>query len=120
MTVNVPVAAALPADSVNALVVMAGLGMNEAVTPLGKPEADRLTLPLNPFMGVTVIVVVAPVPCAMLKLPVAAERPKSAEGTTVTPTVVVAVKLPDVPATVTEKVPLLAVALAVMVSTVLL
>jgi hypothetical protein len=27
------------------------LGEKEAVTPAGKPEADNLTLPVNPFSG---------------------------------------------------------------------
>src|SRR5882762_1266834 len=48
VTVTVPVVAAVPAVSVNVLVVVAGLGLNDAVTPLGRPEADKLTLPLKP------------------------------------------------------------------------
>jgi len=31
-----------------------GLGLNDALTPLGRPETDKLTLPLKPFSGVTV------------------------------------------------------------------
>jgi len=42
------------------LVVLAGL--NDAVTPDGRPEADKLTLPLKPFVGLTVIVSVALAP----------------------------------------------------------
>ncbi len=49
VTVTVPVAAVLLADSVNVLVLAVLLGLNDAVTPLGKPDADRLTLPLKPF-----------------------------------------------------------------------
>ena len=33
-----------------------GFGLKEAVTPPGKPEAVKMTLPLKPFCGVTVIV----------------------------------------------------------------
>jgi len=33
-------------------------GANDAVTPAGKPDADRLTLPVNPFSGLTVMVLV--------------------------------------------------------------
>ena len=62
VTVNVPVVVAVPAESVNVLVVVVGFGANEAVTPAGRPEADRFMLPAKPFCGVTVIVLVAPVP----------------------------------------------------------
>jgi len=51
VTVYCPVAAVLPAVSVNVLVDAAGFGENEAVTPLGKPEAARFTLPLKPYCG---------------------------------------------------------------------
>lgn len=49
VTVTVPTAAALLAVSVNVLAVLAGFGLNDAVTPLGKPDADKVTLPLKPF-----------------------------------------------------------------------
>ena len=62
VTVNVPVAAEGPAESVSVLVVALVSGMKDAVTPLGKPEAARFTLALKPFSGLTVIVLVAPVP----------------------------------------------------------
>jgi hypothetical protein len=64
----------LPVASVNVLVVVAGFGLNDAVTPLGRPEADKPTLPLNPFCGVTVIVLVPLVPCVMLRMLGAADR----------------------------------------------
>jgi hypothetical protein len=62
------------AASVNVLVAVAGLGLNDAVTPLGRPDADRPTLPLKPFCGVTVTVLVPLAPCMMLRLPGDAER----------------------------------------------
>ena len=68
VTVTVPVVAALPAVSVNVLVVVVGLGLNDAVTPLGRPEADKLTLPLKPFCGVTLIALVPLPPCVIVKL----------------------------------------------------
>ncbi len=71
---DVPVVAALVAASVNALVMVAGFGLNDALTPLGRPEADKLTLPLKPFCGVTVIVLVPVLPCMMLRLLGDAER----------------------------------------------
>lgn len=56
VTANGPVAAVLLAVSVNVLYTLqkvgervTGFGEKEAVTPLGKPETDRLTSPLNPF-----------------------------------------------------------------------
>jgi hypothetical protein len=74
VVVTVPMVAALLAASVIVLVVVAGLGLNDAVTPLGSPDADKLTLPLKPFSGVTVIVLVPLVPCVMLRLVGDAER----------------------------------------------
>lgn len=49
VTVTVPVLAVLLAVSVNVLVVIAGFALKAAVTPLGSPVADKLTLPLKPF-----------------------------------------------------------------------
>ena len=49
VTVTGPVAAMLLAASVNVLVVVVLPGLNDAVTPLGRPDADRVTLPLKPF-----------------------------------------------------------------------
>ncbi len=49
VTVAVPTAAVLLAVRVSALVLVVLLGLNEAVTPEGRPEAERLTLPLKPF-----------------------------------------------------------------------
>ena len=62
LMVNVPVAAEGPADRVSVLLAVVGLGMKDAVTPLGKPEAVRFTAALKPFNGLTLMVLVAPVP----------------------------------------------------------
>jgi len=48
VTVAVPGVAALPAASVRTLVPVVGFGANDAVTPLGRPDAARFTLPVNP------------------------------------------------------------------------
>jgi hypothetical protein len=58
--VTVAVWEAVPPATVNVstLVVVVGLGENPAVTPLGSPEADSVTLPANPPPGITVIVLV--------------------------------------------------------------
>jgi len=68
VAVTVPVVAAPLTASVNVLVVELGLGLNEALTPLGSPDADKLTPPLKPFWGVTVIVLVPIPPWIMLTL----------------------------------------------------
>ena len=65
---TVPVAAVLLAVSVNVLVLAVLLGLNDAVTPLGRPDADRLTLLLKPFCGVTVMVLVPAAPCRIARL----------------------------------------------------
>ncbi len=74
VTVIVPVVAVLLAVSVNVLVLAVLLGLNDAVTPAGRPDADKLTLLLKPFCGVTVMVLVPLVPCTIVKLFGDAER----------------------------------------------
>ena len=74
VTVAVAAVAVLLAVSVSVLVAVAGFGLNEAVTPLGRPDADKVTLPLKPFWGVTVIVLVPLAPCIRVKLLGDAER----------------------------------------------
>ena len=61
VTVAAPVVAVALAVKVSVLVVVVGLGLKAAVTPVGRPDAARATLPLNPFTGVTVMVLVPPV-----------------------------------------------------------
>ena len=68
VTVAVPVAAVGLAVKVNVLVPVVLLGLNDAVTPLSRPEADKLTLPLKPFCGVIVMALVPLAPCRMVKL----------------------------------------------------
>jgi len=74
VTVTVPVAAVLLAVRVNVLVLAVLLGLNDAVTPLGRPDADKLTLLLKPFCGLTVMVLAPLAPCAIVKLFGDAER----------------------------------------------
>lgn len=69
VTVAVPVVAVALAVKVSVLVVLVGFGLNTAVTPVGRPEAARLTLPENPPRSVTVIVLVPPAPpCVIVTL----------------------------------------------------
>jgi hypothetical protein len=63
VTVDEPVVAVLLAVSVSKLELVEDVGLNEAVTPLGRPLAVNVTLPVNPFSGVTVTVSVALLPC---------------------------------------------------------
>jgi len=65
---KVPVAAVVLAVNVKVLEPMVLAGLNVGITPLGRPDTDKLTLPLKPFRGVTVTVLVAFVPCVTLKL----------------------------------------------------
>lgn len=113
--VKVPVVARLPALRVKVLAEAAGLGVKDAVAPLCKPEAERVTLPLKPFEGVMVTVVAACAPRAMLKLVGDAEREKVGAAVTVREMVVEAVKPDEAPVTVTVTVPVVAVPLAVRV-----
>jgi len=67
-TVADPVVAVLLAVSVSTLVPVVGFVPNAAVTPLGRPDAARVTLPVNPPTSVTVIVLVPLPPCVMVRL----------------------------------------------------
>jgi len=62
VTVAVPVVAVLLAVSVRTLLPVVGFVPKDAVTPLGKPEAARVTLPLNPLTSCTVMVLVPLLP----------------------------------------------------------
>jgi hypothetical protein len=62
VTVEVPVVAVELAVNVSTLVPVVGLVPNAAVTPLGKPDAARVTLPVNPPLSVTEMVLVPVLP----------------------------------------------------------
>ena len=68
VTLVVPTGTVPLAVNVNVLVFAVLVGLNDAVTPFGSPEADKLTLPLKPFRGTTVIVLVVLLPCVTLTL----------------------------------------------------
>ena len=69
VSVFVPRLAVLLAVSVNVELPLDGLGENDAVTPLGKPETARLTLPVNPYSGLMSTYTVVELPSAMFALP---------------------------------------------------
>jgi hypothetical protein len=115
VTVKPPVGAVLEAVRVNVLLEVVLLGRNEAVTPLGNPEADRLTLALNPFCPASVTELVVVAPCARLKVFGEADRVKLPAEITVRAIAVVLVKAPEVPVTVSVDVPIVAELLAVRV-----
>lgn len=119
--VKAPVVAALLAVSVSTLELVDEVGLNAAVTPLGRPDAVNATLPVNPPMSVTAIVLVLLAPCLTesedadeLRL-----KPVVTLALTVRAIVVLAVVLPEVPLMVTVEVPEVAVLLAAKVTTLL-
>ena len=89
VTVEVPATAVLLAVNVSVLVLVAGFGLNDGVTPAGRPDAVRFTLPVNPFVGVTVIVLVPLAPCVTVAGE--AERLKFGVATAFTMSVIVVV-----------------------------
>ena len=62
VTVAVPIVAVVDAVNVSVLDPVVEIGLNAAVTPADKPLALKATLPVNPPLGVTAIVVVPAAP----------------------------------------------------------
>lgn len=117
---NVPIEVLLVADKVSVLVAVVVLELKDAVTPRGRPEAVKLTLPVKPFCPVTVIVDVTFVPRARLSELGEAERAKFGRGVTVSESVVLCDNAPDLPVMFIVTVPSAAVLLAVSVSVLVL
>jgi hypothetical protein len=114
--VAVPIAAVELAVKVATLVVAVEAGLNEAVTPAGRPETVSAALPVKPLLGVTVMVLVAMAPCTTLSVGVEVASEKEAGGATVKAMATVELRLPDFPVTVTAAVPAVALPLAVKVN----
>ena len=76
VTVTVPVVAVLLAVKFSVLVLVVLLGLSEAVTPAGRPETDKLMVPLKPFSRLTLMVLAPLDPCGIVKLFGDAERVK--------------------------------------------
>jgi hypothetical protein len=117
VTVVMPVAALALAVNVNTLEPVAGFVPNVAVTPPGSPVATSVTLPLKPFTPVTFTVSVAFSPCTTETAAAVAASVKLGGRFTVNEIVVKAVRLPEVPVTVTVAVPAVAVLEAISVNT---
>jgi hypothetical protein len=118
VTLDVPTVAVVLAANVSTSVVAVGLVTPARVTPLGRPLALIVTVPVNPLRSVTVMVTVQLPPwgivhvvgeAAIVKLPV--------DETTVPEMLMVAVVVPEVPFIVAVNGPTAAVALAVHVNT---
>jgi len=92
------------------------VGLNNAVTPLGRPLAENATLPVKPGAGATEMAELALKPWFTFMLLGDADRVNA--GLTVTAILTDDVKEPLVPLTVMFVRPVIAVALAVSVSVV--
>ena len=68
VTVAAPVVAVALAVNVSTLVPVVGFVPNVAVTPLGRPDAASVTLPVNPSTSCTVMVLVPLLPWLIDKL----------------------------------------------------
>ena len=80
VTVEFPAGAVALAVRVSTLDPVAGLVPKEAVTPLGMPDAARVTLPVNPPASVTVMVAAPLLPWAIDRAGVEAAIVKLGEG----------------------------------------
>lgn len=113
---NVPILVLLLAVNVSVLELLVGLGLNDALTPLRRPEAKNVTLPLKPFNGTMLIVAEPLAPRLMLRPVGEAASVKFGAAVTRRETVVELVRLPLTPLMVTVKVPGVAEAFAVNVA----
>ena len=117
VTVALPMVAALPTVNISPLAPVVGLVPKLAVTPLGNPDAARVTLLVNPLAPVTVMVSEAVFPCITESAGIAAASVKLGAALTLSAIVVEALRLPEVPVIVTVTVPAVAELPAVSVNT---
>lgn len=98
--VDVPAAAVLAAVSVSAPLEVDGFEVQAAVTPVGSPEAAKVTEPLNGLTSATLIAVMLLEPVAIDSVAaegVSVKLPAAEEAVTVSAMVVDAVSVPEVP-----------------------
>jgi hypothetical protein len=105
LRVEVPAAAEADAATVSVLAPDADSAPNETDTPVGKPDAVRLTLPVKPPSDTTETKVFIEPPCVRLSVDAAAERLNDGAATTVTAIAVVFARVPEVPVIVAVAVP---------------
>lgn len=117
VTVEVARVAEVVADRMRLQVVGVAPALNEPVTPAGKPEIPSETVPVKPFCGVNVRVLLPVAPWGMLIAVGEADSAKVGGGAMVSAIVALPVNLPDVPVMVTVEVPGFAVLDAVRVTT---
>jgi len=87
--------------NVTTLEVVDAVGLNAAVTPVGIPEAAKVTLPANGLTSVTVMVSVPLAPGATVRVAGEVERLKLPRAVTVSVMEgVAALSVPEVPVTV--------------------
>lgn len=108
--IALPGVAFVPARMVSAVVRALAAGLKAAVTPAGNPAAEKLTLALKPFCGVTVMVLAAVPPAVRLRLAGDAAMLKLGVGAalTVSATLTVLLRFPDMPVMVTVDAPVAA------------
>lgn len=116
VTVDLPGVAEVAAASVRMQLEAVGPGPNDPETPAGRPVKLMVTVLEKPFCAVKVRVAFAEAPCATLRAVGDADRVKVGGRVTVSATVVLAVRLPDVPVMVTVAVAAAAVLDAVKVT----
>jgi hypothetical protein len=108
---KLPAVAVVFAVKVTRLVPAAFGAANDAVTPLGSPDAERITLLLKPFCGMTATVPVAVAPRGNPRLAGSKDRVKLG-AVMVSPMVVALVNAPEAPFTIAVYVPGVTVLLA--------
>jgi hypothetical protein len=117
VTVELPGAAEVVAAKVMTLELVVGLVPKLAVTPVGRPVAVSVTLPVKPFTAVRLMVSVALAPWSSDRDPVVGASVKLGAAFTVSAMVAEAVSVPEVPVIVTVARPVVAVLVAVNVRT---
>lgn len=113
---DVPSVAELLAIRVSVLVPVALEGFMEALTPEGRPAAAKVTVPLKPFCGVMVMVLVTEPPGVTLTLAGVAARTNAGAPVIVNVSRAVLVRVAEVPVIVMVDVDAAAELLAIKVS----